>query len=485
MKYIIVPVVFFFLLIFFYLLAYGEESILLSGFRQSLDKEKIRLVFDLTKEASYTVSRKGNPETFIIEISGAALKKDFKKEFKTEDNLLEKVLFSEKDGVVKIEIKLHYPLPSNKVEFFALQNPDRIVADFYRNFEEKTVTYISEGIVWTRIIQGNFSGRIIINIVEADLSPDNVYLKALQALDNNKSRERVTSMASRTGALVALNGGFYHAPGGPLGLVVIDGKIEASPVKTRPPRSVLGITDREEILIDRVDVKDNKLKSLSGEDWTGVVYAIGGGPNLITGGKLNMTDKEEELGPGGNDVTQRDSHTAIGITEDNKLVFFTVDGRKLSYSRGMTLKSIGEYMLTMGVVEALCMDGGNSTAMVIQDKLVTETFDKERKVANCWALFTGGIITAPASIEVLNKTYSELASGEGKYSLEIFIKDSQGKAVPDGTGVTFKASSGIIKPSFSVTKDGKVFIEFTSACKDSTRLVISSGVIEKEVFLDF
>jgi len=101
MKYIIVPVVFFFLLIFFYLLAYGEESILLSGFRQSLDKEKIRLVFDLTKEASYTVSRKGNPETFIIEISGAAQKKDKKKNLKRKIICLRKFSFPKKTGLSK------------------------------------------------------------------------------------------------------------------------------------------------------------------------------------------------------------------------------------------------------------------------------------------------------------------------------------------------------------------------------------------------
>ena len=309
-------------------------------------------------------------------------------------------------------------------------------------------------------------------------------LKAVQAHDNNSSREKVTSMASRTGALLAVNGGFYNVSGGPLGVVVIDGNIEAPHVQKRPPRSVLGITGNGDILIDRLKVVNNTLKSLSGEDWSKVIYAIGGGPNLISNGEINLTDKEEELGPGGNDVTKRDSHTAIGLTEDNKLIFFTVDGRKLSFSRGMSLSKIAKFLLNMGVVEALCMDGGNSTAMVIEETLVSNTFDKERKVANCWGVFTTESIISPASIEVLNKEYTELPSG-GKYSLEFTVSDISGKPVEDGTGVRCKSSYGIIEPSFAVTEGGKVSFELSSMEPGKARMVITSGVVEREVYLGF
>ena len=471
-------------LISFYLYPVFAGQPVLENFRQSFTAEKIRLVFDLSNKANYSVIRKGNPETFIINLPEASLKKDFKKDVKISDHLLENVSFLEEDKGLKIIIELKYPLPSDKFKFFSLENPDRIVFDFYRKFEEKSITSISEDIVWTRIIQGNSNGRIIMNIVEADLSKEYIDLKAIQALDNNKGRETVTSMDKRSGAVVSINGGFYFTKGGPLGLVVIDGNIEALPVNTRPPRAVFAITEDKEILIDRVDVISDRLKSLSGEDWSEVIYAIGAGPNLITEGKINITDKEEELGPNGNDVTQRDSHTAMGITKDNKLIFFTVDGRKVSYSRGMSLKTIAGYLLNMGVVEAVCMDGGNSTAMIVQDKIVSETFDKERKVANCWSLFTEEKITSPAFIEVINKHYEELSSG-GKYSLEVIIKDSSGNTVPDGTGVTFRASHGIIEPSFAVTDGGVVSVEITSALEEKARFVITSGVKEKDLYLDF
>jgi len=408
------------------------------------------------------------------------LKEDFEKEIKYKDNLIEKVIFSQTGDGVIAQINLKYPLPSDKYDFFSLNNPDRLVIDFHRDFEEKSLTCISPGIVWTSIVKGNASGRTIINMVEIDLSRDDVYIKAVQAEDNNHSRESTSSVADRTDALIALNGGFYHVSGGPLGLVVVDGDIESIPVNTRPPRSVLGITEDENILIDIVDVVNDRLSPFSNEDWQKITYAIGGGPNLITDSKMNFTAKKEELGPNGNDVTKRDSHTVVGITEDNKLIFFTVDGRKLSYSRGMSLEQIAKFLLSEGLKEAMCMDGGNSTALVIEGHLVSNTFDKERKVANCWAVFTEDILTSPASIDIVKKDFNGLTC-----LLEFSITDSSSTSVPDGTGVRFRTSSGLINPSFTSTSDGLVSVEVSSIKKEEVRLVITSGTVEKDFYLNF
>ena len=148
----------------------GNETFL-SNFRYSLSKEKIRLVFDMSKEITYSVTRKGNPETFTIDLPEVKLNKELKENFKPDDHLLEEVFFSELDkGGVKVKITLKYPLPSDKFKFFLLENPHRLVVDFYRNFEEKSITYLTENIIWSNIIQGSSTGRIIINIVEVDLS---------------------------------------------------------------------------------------------------------------------------------------------------------------------------------------------------------------------------------------------------------------------------------------------------------------------------
>jgi len=290
-------------------------------------------------------------------------------------------------------------------------------------------------------------------------------------------------MAQRTGSLVSVNGGYYNKDGGPLGLVIIDGTLQSPHVAKRPPRTALGVRYDKKILIDRVKAVNDRVISLSGKDWTRVIYAIGAGPNLITDGEIHITDKEEELGPGGNDVTRRAGHTALGITKDNKLVLFSVDDRKSksTESLGMNLKEIAEYLLKLNVTDAINMDGGDSTTMVIQGKLISETYSPERKVANCWSLFdTGNSTTAPASINVNKTGYENLS-----YSLDITVMDSSGNHVPDGTGLRINSSYGVPKPSFAFTKNGKASIKFTSMKAGSAALYVTSGTVTQEFNMEF
>ena len=55
--------------------------------------------------------------------------------------------------------------------------------------------------------------------------------------------------------------------------------------------------------------------------------------------------------------------TAIGITSENKVIMFAVDGRQGSYSKGMTLKALSEQMISLGCVTAANLDGGGSTVV--------------------------------------------------------------------------------------------------------------------------
>lgn len=467
-----------------YVCSIATEKTALTEIRFGSDTEKTRIAFDMSKKIFYTICRQGNPDIFTIEFQGTELKKNIKKSYRPDDNLIEEITF-EKIGYdsVVCKIKLKYNLPSENYKAFNMENPDRLVFDFYKNFDEKSVTYLSESVIWARIRKGSWKGVINFNVVLADLGRENINLKAIQAQDNNKSRETTSSMARRTGALVAVNGGYYNKDGGPLGLVIIDGMLQSPHVAKRPPRTTLGVRYDKKILIDRVKADNNRVISLSGKDWTRVIYAIGAGPNLITDGRINITAKEEELGPGGNDVTRRAGHTALGITKDNKLVMFSVDDRKAksTESLGMNLTEIAEYLLKLNVTDAINMDGGDSTTMVIQGKLISETYSPERKVANCWSLFdTANSGFAPASINLNRKGYNNLT-----YSLEITVTDYYGNPVPDGTGIRINSSYGVPKPSFAVTKNGKASIKYASMKAGSAVLYITSGTVSQEFNMEF
>ena len=83
--------------------------------------------------------------------------------------------------------------------------------------------------------------------------------------------------------------------------------------------------------------------------------------------------------------------TAMGVTADQKLVLFTVDGRQPGRSMGMTTSEVADVLLEYGVTDAVNLDGGGSTQLVVADPqphVVNRPSDgKERAVGGNLAVF--------------------------------------------------------------------------------------------------
>jgi len=108
--------------------------------------------------------------------------------------------------------------------------------------------------------------------------------------------------------------------------------------------------------------------------WNQVTHAVSGGPTLIKGGQLFVGLKDEKFK--GNwtsaKITRR---TACGVTADRRLVLITVEGPH-------TLWDLAKTMQQLGCVEAMNLDGGGSTTMVVAGNTVTGNDTAEqRKVA--------------------------------------------------------------------------------------------------------
>ena len=95
--------------------------------------------------------------------------------------------------------------------------------------------------------------------------------------------------------------------------------------------------------------------------------AIGGGPLLINQGKF-VDSYVQELFNGnsgiGPDTNQ--PRTAIGITEDNKMIVFVCEGRQMTEGvSGLTTADVANVLLDLGCVEAINLDGGGSSCMLV------------------------------------------------------------------------------------------------------------------------
>ena len=101
--------------------------------------------------------------------------------------------------------------------------------------------------------------------------------------------------------------------------------------------------------------------------WWKMRTAVGGGPVLIHDGKVFISDMQEQLYPGEGREGEHLPRTAMGYTRDGRLIVLTVQGRSLT-AAGITLQEEAEILRDLGCYEALNLDGGGSSCLLINGK---------------------------------------------------------------------------------------------------------------------
>lgn len=116
--------------------------------------------------------------------------------------------------------------------------------------------------------------------------------------------------------------------------------------------------------------------------WKQAANIIGGGPQLIKNGHVEITNAVEKILP--SFVSDYHPRTAIAKLKSGQILLVTVDGRQPGESIGMSLTMLADLLLEFGAVEAINLDGGGSTTMVIKNKLVNKPSDAagERPVSD-------------------------------------------------------------------------------------------------------
>lgn len=109
---------------------------------------------------------------------------------------------------------------------------------------------------------------------------------------------------------------------------------------------------------------------------------VAGVPQLIKNGKIDITWEQEKASKAF--VETRHPRTAVAKLKDGKFLMMTIDGRQPGVSVGMNLYELADYLLSLGAVDAMNLDGGGSTTMFLDGKVVNKPSDKEgeRKVGD-------------------------------------------------------------------------------------------------------
>jgi hypothetical protein len=111
---------------------------------------------------------------------------------------------------------------------------------------------------------------------------------------------------------------------------------------------------------------------------------VGGWPRVVTDGRNVAQSADSVEGTFPRFSAQRHPRSAVGFSRDSSVVYLVaVDGRQEA-SAGMTLVELGDFLVSVGVFQGLNLDGGGSTALVINGRVVNAPSDPngERAVGN-------------------------------------------------------------------------------------------------------
>lgn len=109
---------------------------------------------------------------------------------------------------------------------------------------------------------------------------------------------------------------------------------------------------------------------------------ITGGPYLVREGKNHVQAAVKLEGFYGG-MLGRHPRSAVGVTKDNQLLLTVVDGRNPKWSVGMTFSEMADYLIRVGASEAIGLDSGGSSTLVVKGSVVNRPSDgAERGVAN-------------------------------------------------------------------------------------------------------
>jgi hypothetical protein len=248
-----------------------------------------------------------------------------------------------------------------------------------------------------------FPREIVVNILEIDTQASGVSF--LMQPGNGASPGEVTRQTTRAfvnavSAQIGINGDFFdtnppYPPSGGLFFTDVthvgasNGDVYSTAAGAEP---VFNITAGNTPSV----LTAGPAGSSTSSSGTSYYNAIGGNQRILTNGAITT--------PNDSYTTTLNPHTAIGVSQDNRRVFLlTVDGRQTDYSEGMRTDEMAQLMLDFGVWNAINVDGGGSTTMIMDDlhdgiqnaRVVNSPSDNatpstpgtERLVANSLAVF--------------------------------------------------------------------------------------------------
>ncbi len=196
--------------------------------------------------------------------------------------------------------------------------------------------------------------------------PNPKRIQVATAEDINEKGDTTSNIARRVDAVAAINGGGFYDPNGtgtgrlPYGFILHEGKyLLGEQVGDEEQVDFIGMTKNGSLIAGKYNKRE--LREL------GAVEGLTFGPPIIVNG-----EKMIKSGDGGWGISPR---SAIGQKRDGTILFLAIDGRQPGYSIGATLADMQNILYEQGAYTAANLDGGSSTTLYYNGKVVNKPAD--------------------------------------------------------------------------------------------------------------
>ena len=180
------------------------------------------------------------------------------------------------------------------------------------------------------------------------------------------------------------------------------------------------------------------LKNSAQGAYQDMVTALGGGTMILKNGQTTPITHQ---------IKGKSQRTAIGTTFDNKLVFMVSDGRNGAYS-GMDENDVAQFLKTQNIKDAMMLDGGGSSQLIINGSTANQMVAKERNILNGIAIVNKNPRGALAKLEATLETASIVQGDKVKLLVQGFDADMNpvkpGAVTVTGEGVGVSYQDGYI-----------------------------------------
>lgn len=245
----------------------------------------------------------------------------------------------------------------------------------YKNKYEKEILTHEKGASYKLI---NIDGDGLRGYLVAIYDPSKV--KIATATNMNSSGEMLTKIAEKNKAVIAINASGFNDPGymgngsKPHGAVIQNGKLVSNLSRSNVGGGIIGFTNDNKLIMGKMSAEEALAK--------GVRDAVEFGPYLIVNGEPSFIK-----GNGGWGTAPR---TAIGQRKDGIVLFLVMDGRDYIHGiDGVGMTELTEILMNYGAYNASNLDGGTSSALVINGKLTNKPVNGSgkkttRAIPNAW-----------------------------------------------------------------------------------------------------